>query len=165
VGVRTEAVKLSRLIPPERVLLASGVSDKWSLIESLVGLVTRSMDGQDVRHRAVLQAVVERERSMSTAFDQGLAVPHGLVSVPIPPCGALAVCSDGVDFESLDGAPTHFVLLLVLEDGDASRRLHLTLLARAARLFSQMSFREGLLRAGSSEDAHEHLQRAEAGLD
>ncbi len=164
-GERTEVVKLSRLIPPERVLLASEVSDKWSLLESLVGLVTRSLDGALVSHGVILRAVVERERSMSTAFDQGLAVPHGLLAAPIPPCGALAVCSEGVDFESLDGAPTHFVLLLLLEDGDASRRLHLSLLARAARLFSQMSFRERLLRAESPGDAHGHLKRAEAFLD
>jgi PTS system nitrogen regulatory IIA component len=56
----------------------------------------------------------------------------------------------GVDFDSLDGGPTHLFFLLVAPEDSAS--LHLKALARVSRLMKDPAFRE---RLSSAPDAAE----------
>jgi PTS system nitrogen regulatory IIA component len=58
----------------------------------------------------------------------------------------------GVDFESLDGAPTRLFFLLVTPEN--STGLHLKLLARISRILKNEPFKERLLQATSREQIY-----------
>jgi PTS system nitrogen regulatory IIA component len=56
----------------------------------------------------------------------------------------------GVDFESMDGRPTHLFFLLITPEH--STDLHLKLLARVSRLLKKEPLKEMLMKATSAED-------------
>ncbi len=98
---------------------------------------------KSVDREALLQAVLEREALSSTAFGDGVAVPHPRNPVLTDPKEELvAVCFPGrpVSYAALDRRPV-FVLFLVLSAGT---RTHLFALSELAFLCRKPEFREFL---------------------
>jgi PTS system nitrogen regulatory IIA component len=92
----------------------------------------------------------ERERLGSTAIGDGIAIPHGKLPSLKGVIGAFARHAAGVDFDSLDGGPTHLFFLLVAPEDSVGQ--HLKALARVSRLLKDKAFRERLMAAdGRSE--------------
>ena len=89
----------------------------------------------------------ERERISSTAIGDGVAIPHGKLPGLDKIYGAFARSPSGVDFNSLDGGPTHLFFVLIAPENAATD--HLKALARISRLLKDESFRQRLL-AGST---------------
>ena len=96
--------------------------------------------------------LAERERLGSTAIGDGIAIPHGKIRGVNRIVGVFGRHSKGVDFDSLDGNPTHLFFVLVAPEESTS--LHLKALARVSRLFRDGSFRERLEAAASAEDLY-----------
>jgi len=101
------------------------------------------------RQRLVL-ALEDRERLNSTALGEGVAIPHGKLANVKRVIAAFGRHPAGVDFQSIDGKPTHLFFLLVAPEDSAGA--HLKALARISRLLKDEGFRKRLLAAG---DAHE----------
>ena len=55
----------------------------------------------------------ERELLASTAIGDGIAIPHGKLDSVGHLVGALGRSVEGIEFESIDGKPTHLVFMLV----------------------------------------------------
>jgi PTS system nitrogen regulatory IIA component len=74
-----------------------------------------------------------------------VAIPHGKLDA----VGKLVACvgrsRTGVDFDSIDGQPTHIFFVLVAPEN--STGIHLKALARISRLFKDPEFRARLLAA------------------
>ena len=109
------------------------------------------------RHREIdleaLKAVLaERERLGSTAIGDAIAIPHGKIRGVRQILGVFGRHIKGVDFESLDGKPTHLFFLLVAAEDSTS--LHLKALARVSRLFKDSSFRERLINAKDADEIY-----------
>jgi len=100
--------------------------------------------------------LLERETISSTAIGEGVAIPHGKISGGRKVSGIFARCTAGVNFESLDGGPTHlFFVLLAPEDSAAD---HLKALARISRLLKDGSFRARLMRGKTAEELFDVIQ-------
>ena len=94
-------------------------------------------------------ALEERERLNSTALGDGVAIPHGKLPGIRRVIAAFARSRAGVDFQSLDGKPTHLFFLLVAPEDSAGA--HLKALARISRLLKDASFRARLLEASDAQ--------------
>jgi len=94
---------------------------------------------------ALGQALQERELLASTAIGDGIAIPHGKLDTIDALMGVLGRSVDGLDFDSIDGKPTHLVFMLVAPT--ASIGAHLKALARLSRLFRDAGFRQRLIDA------------------
>src|SRR4029077_11756031 len=94
--------------------------------------------------------LAERERLGSTAIGDGIAIPHGKLSSVTKILGTFGRHVTGVDFESLDGNPTHLFFMLVAPEDSTS--LHLKALARVSRLFRDGTFREKLIAAPDANE-------------
>jgi nitrogen PTS system EIIA component len=101
---------------------------------------------------AVAAVLNERERLGSTAIGDGIAIPHGKLRGVNRIGGAFGRHKKGVDFDSLDGNPTHLFFVLIAPEESTS--LHLKALARVSRLFRDSAFRERLETAASAEDLY-----------
>ncbi|MBV8056759.1 MAG: PTS sugar transporter subunit IIA [Deltaproteobacteria bacterium] len=99
---------------------------------------------------AISAVLAERERLGSTAIGDGIAIPHGKIASVKQILGTFGRHRHGVDFESLDGRPTHLFFVLVAPEDSTS--LHLKALARVSRLFKDGSFRERLMTAKDAEE-------------
>jgi nitrogen PTS system EIIA component len=101
----------------------------------------------------LLKVLVERERLASTAIGEGVAIPHGKLDA----VGKLVACvgraREGVDFDSMDGQPTHLFFVLIAPEN--STGVHLKALARISRLFKDPEFRTRLLAAPGAHEMYE----------
>jgi len=99
-------------------------------------------------HAKLLQALLDREQLGSTGIGDNMAIPHAKYEDIEEIITVFARSRKGVEFQSLDRKPVHFVFLLLAPP--ASTGLHLKALAKIARLFKNPSFRDDILKA---EDA------------
>jgi len=93
----------------------------------------------------LVEVLWERERLGSTAIGDGIAIPHGKLPGLNGVIGAFGRHVAGVDFDSLDGSPTHLFFLLVAPEDSVGQ--HLKALARVSRLLKDRAFREKLIGA------------------
>ena len=82
-----------------------------------------------------------------------MAVPHGAVASLDRQLGAVLLCPEPIDFDSIDGKPVGILFALVGPKGAAAQ--HLKILARMSRLLREAAFRERLKQAQSGAEAYE----------
>jgi mannitol/fructose-specific phosphotransferase system IIA component (Ntr-type) len=141
-------MKICDFLSEERIMTALGSCDKQEAIALLAALVSESH--QEIDRATLYQALCERERQASTAVGEGVAVPHARCSGLTQPIAAFARCAQGLEFDSLDGKPTHLFFLIVSPPDPPGR--HLQVLARVSRLLADPSFRARSMRAASQTE-------------
>ncbi len=98
----------------------------------------------------VYDAVMERESKGSTGLESGVAVPHAKAGEVTRLIIALGISPKGIEFEALDGKPSH-LFFLILAPPDQSGP-HIEALAEIARLTRSSSFCNMLLESRSPEE-------------
>ena len=154
-------MRLQELIPPQHILLGLEAADKWEVIERL----TRNLSVQgavpEAMARAFSDAVVQRERSMSTGMERGIAIPHAAVDGLERVVAGLGVVSgpegEGVPFDSVDAGPAWLVVLLLIPR--PQKLLHIRTLADLARHLGNEDVRQALRAARTPAQAWEALAR------
>lgn len=141
-------MKIEDILAEELVIPALTARNKADVLDELAARVSAVHPELD-RPRLV-QALEDRERLNSTALGDGVAIPHGKLPGLKRVFAAFGRSRQGVDFQSLDGKPTHLFFLLVAPEDSAGA--HLKALARISRLLKDESFRVRLLQAA---DGHE----------
>jgi PTS system nitrogen regulatory IIA component len=91
---------------------------------------------------------MEREKLGSTGIGENVAIPHGKSDELTQIITVFARSLEGVDFESLDQKPVHFVCMVIAPAHSTGQ--HLKALARISRLFKNQVLREGILKAEDS---------------
>ena len=130
---------------------------KDGAIEELVDVLDRA--GRVSDRNAVLDAVLERERAMSTGLEDGIAVPHAKTAAVDTLTAALGIRREGLEFESADGKPTKIVFLLIAEQNNPGP--HVRALAKLARLLSDPEMRAALIKSKTAEDILEIIKQRE----
>jgi Kef-type K+ transport system membrane component KefB/mannitol/fructose-specific phosphotransferase system IIA component (Ntr-type) len=120
---------------------------KQGAISELVSLLYEKGLVMD-RERAV-QAVFEREQSISTGLEYGLAIPHARTDAVTRLVCAVGIKKEGLDFDALDGKPTRIVALVLAPDSAATPQLQL--IAQLCRLLNEQG-RAALLACETAED-------------
>lgn len=118
-------------------------ADKTAVLRELARHLAQAHPGLDADR--LVEVLWERERLGSTAIGDGIAIPHGKLPGLSGVIGAFGRHPAGVDFESLDGSPTHLFFLLVAPEDSVGQ--HLKALARVSRLLKDRAFRDRLLAA------------------
>ena len=151
-------MRLTELLNPQAVKTRLSARAKRDAIAELVELL-ESAHGID-SHGEVLDRVLRREAMMSTGIGNGVAIPHGKAKLVDRMVAACGVCTEGIEFESVDGEPaTLFILLVAPETGGA---LHVKVLANISRLLKEESVRSTLREASDPEAFLAALRSAEA---
>jgi PTS system nitrogen regulatory IIA component len=151
-------MKILDFVQPELVVPDLAGPDKKAVLEELANHLAAHAPGfaegpspsrPDMNRTTLLRVLIERERLASTAIGEGVAIPHGKLPVP-KLVGCVGISRRGVDFESMDGRPTHIFFVLVAPEN--STGIHLKALARISRLFKDPDFRSRLLQARDAAD-------------
>jgi len=141
-------VKITDFLSVQTVIPALAQREKNAVLEELAGWLTANHT--DLDPKRVLSVLMERERISTTAIGEGVAIPHGKLPGLERIYGVFARSSEGVDFNSLDGGPTHLFFVLIAPEGAAAD--HLKALARISRLLKDESFRRRLMAAKSNQE-------------
>lgn len=150
-------VDLRDLFSPDDIVLGFDPVDKWDAIRTLVArLAERELVRTD-DVPAIEEAVLARERSMSTGMERGIAIPHAAVDAVDRVVAQLGILQreEGLAFESIDAQPARLVVLLVIPR--SQKLLHIRTLADVARVLGTEAVRERLVSAESPQEAWEAL--------
>ena len=154
-------MRLQDLIPPQHILLGLEATDKWEVIDRLTANLEARGAVPAVLARSFKEAVVQRERSMSTGMERGIAIPHAAVDGLERVVAGLAIvrgpAGEGVNFDSIDAAPAWLVVLLLIPR--PQKLLHIRTLADLARHLGQEDVRQALRGAATPEAAWRALAR------
>jgi nitrogen PTS system EIIA component len=137
---------LKGLLPEDQVIHSLKSHSKNAVINELVQLLAKK--GKVTDKQRAYKSVLEREQQLSTGMEKGLAVPHSKTDAVDDLVIAFGLHRDGVDFQSLDGQPAHFIFL-VLSPYDTSGP-HIKALAQISRSIKSDQTREKLLQADSA---------------
>lgn len=140
-------MKILEVLDKEAILIELKSDDKKGVLEELV---TPAANIAGVSHEEVMRVLLEREQLGSTGIGEGIGIPHGKLKGLKSLVLGFGLSRKGVDFESIDGKPTHIFFLLVTPEN--STGIHLKLLARISRILKNDLFREKLLGAVSSDE-------------
>jgi len=157
-------MQLTELFSPADFLLGFAPGDKWAAISSMMEHLVKSGRCDDATSEALHEAVLARERSMSTGMERGIAIPHAAVDdlAEVIACIGVVADKEGLAFESVDGRPTRIIVLLLIPR--AQKLLHIRTLADIARVLGKDSVREELLEAKTGDDALRALATGEAAI-
>ena len=136
-------MKITDILNPESVLPDLQGTTKAAVLRELANC--QAAQHREIRAEELAAVLMERERLGSTAIGDGIAIPHGKLKGVNKILGVFGRHIKGVDFESLDGNPTHLFFMLVAPEDSTS--LHLKALARVSRLLKDAAFRDRLLKA------------------
>lgn len=148
-------MKLSELITTELVEVPLQAEDKWQALATIARVPVRAGRYSESFAATVEQALVVRERSMTTGMENGIAIPHAAIDGIDELVAVLGLNPVGIPFETLDGAPARIVIGLVIP---RSRKLaHIKTLAEIAKLLSRAEVRDRLLRCTDAASAVQAL--------
>ena len=140
---------VSRLLPPNHVLLDLDVSSKKRLFEQ-IGLLFENT--RQIPRARVFDSLFDREKLGSTGLGYGVAIPHGRIRQLKEPACAFVRTASPIPFESPDGAPVSLVFAMLVPEH--ATEAHLELLSELAQMFSDAALREALARAPDAASAH-----------
>ncbi len=121
---------LDAIISPRRVFLGLEARPKPELLADLVGRLAELGEVRDPDR--LTRLLVKREELITTGVKNGFAFPHAFSPQIDTLILTIGVIPGGTDYQSLDGNPTEFILLLL---GPPSHQdVHLRVLARLSRI-------------------------------
>ncbi len=142
-------MKIMSFLDTKSIILELKGKDKKSIIKELISELSKNKKIKD--EEEAVRSVIEREKLGSTGVGSGVAIPHGRTNAVEKLVGALGISSEGVDFDSLDGEPVHFIFL-ILSPLDATGD-YLRAISRVSRFFKDRFFREALKNVSTIEEA------------
>jgi mannitol/fructose-specific phosphotransferase system IIA component (Ntr-type) len=143
------------LWPVERIVFDLPTHSKQEVLEALLGLAVAGLELAPPARRGLLDLLLAREATGSTAAAQ-LAIPHAKSPDLHAPVGALGVFPRGIEFHAIDGAPVHAVFLLASPADRAAE--HVEILRFIAALARGRDFMRFLRRTASPAEARTLLE-------
>jgi mannitol/fructose-specific phosphotransferase system IIA component (Ntr-type) len=151
-------MELAKILTVERIRVPLVATEKMAAIAELIDLLDGT--GGLLNRDAALDAVRKREAERTTGIGYGLAIPHGKSDG----CKTLVLAAGKpatpIDFQSVDGRPVNFVVLLVSPPDQTGP--HIQALARISKLMNMEGFRSAVARAASAGELHQALSSFEA---
>jgi mannitol/fructose-specific phosphotransferase system IIA component (Ntr-type) len=150
---------LGEILHPETVKFRMEAQDKHEAIDELVDLLVEAHEVALSQRDHIVDVVMQREKTMSTGMENGIALPHGSSDRIDHIIGAMGLAPEGIPFDSLDGKPAQLIILLVMPRNNFQG--HVRTLAGVAHLLGNDDARKALLAAKSAEGVVEVIESEE----
>ncbi len=150
-------MRLIDLLDPAAVIPDLKGRDKKDVLDELAAAVA---PGLGVPADRVARVLAEREKLGSTGIGDGIAIPHGKIEGIEGLRVGFARSMAGVDFEAMDGGPTHLFFVLIAPEESVGD--HLKMLARISRMLKETAFRSQLMKADNREDILSLIEEEDA---
>jgi len=140
-------MKISEILTEDCIIVDLEAEDKEGALAEVSLFLERKGIIQD--QDKLFQALLDREKLGSTGIGDNMAIPHAKHKSIENIVTVFARSRKGIDFQSLDRKPVHFIFLLLAPP--TSTGLHLKALAKIARLFKNPSLRENIIEAKGAD--------------
>ncbi|HWB13531.1 MAG TPA: PTS sugar transporter subunit IIA [Pirellulales bacterium] len=152
-------MKFADFVSREAIRAELTADDKEGVIREMVQALLAAKKIPQGEYDSIVKAIMKREELGSTGIGRGVAVPHTKHPSIDRLVGTVAISSEGVDFDSLDGERVHLFFLLISppdRPGD-----HLRALENVSRQLRDETFCKFLKQAKNKEDIVQLLEEAD----
>jgi len=150
-------MRLSDYMDEDLVLLNLLSNKKEAIIKELLFPIKKR--GVISSEKMFIKAILEREKSGSTAIGKGVAIPHVKTPLIKKTIIVFGRSKRGRKFDSIDGKPVNLFFLILSPDGESM--LQLKMLARISRLLQNGLFRRSLMIIPTAREIIEYIQSNE----
>jgi mannitol/fructose-specific phosphotransferase system IIA component (Ntr-type) len=146
-------MKLAKLLNADQIILEMKAVDHWPSIVELVGRLVETGQLPAEQQDEMLEAFRAREEQVSTGIGSGVAIPHAFSDHLEQVIAVFGRSLQGIDFQALDHAPVHFIVLFIVPRKEY--HMHLRTLAAIAKIFTNKEVLRQLKVAGSVDEVLE----------
>ncbi|WP_209123910.1 PTS fructose transporter subunit IIABC [Alkalihalobacillus sp. BA299] len=151
-------MRISELLKKDTMILNLKSSTKAQVIDELIDQLDRA--GRLNDKKGYKKAILAREEQSTTGIGEGIAIPHAKTAAVKTPAIAFGRSQKGVDYEALDGQPSHLFFMIAASEG--ANNEHLETLSRLATYLMDTNFRNALLEARTEEEILQAIDAKEA---
>jgi Kef-type K+ transport system membrane component KefB len=148
------SVNISKLISREGIL---PFLDKVSKKDTITALSEAASRITGLKTKIIEDAVTEREESLSTAVEEGVAFPHGKIRELKRPVLLFGKSEAGIDWNSPDGKKTRFIFLILTPGRDED--IQVQILKSLSEIMLDPEKRDILSEAGSADEIFKKFQQ------
>ena len=141
-------MKLSELLRLECVQVASSANDKAVALCEIAALARKSSICRHVSEDDILEAFQDRETLGSTAFGNGVAIPHCRIKGVSDFVVGLMTVPGGVNFEAEDGKQVRLLVFIVAPSEQSNR--HIRLLSALSQTLQDVEAVDRMIAAGNA---------------
>ncbi|RAK18938.1 PTS system D-fructose-specific IIA component (F1P-forming) (Frc family) /PTS system D-fructose-specific IIB component (F1P-forming) (Frc family) /PTS system D-fructose-specific IIC component (F1P-forming) (Frc family) [Anoxybacillus vitaminiphilus] len=153
-------MRITDLLTKDTMILELKAKTKEAVIEELANKLDET--GKLYDKEAFKKAIFAREAQSTTGIGEGIAIPHAKTTAVKIPAVALGRSKEGIDYESLDGKPSHLFFMIAAPEG--ANNTHLEVLSRLSTLLMNASFRSKIESASTKEEILDVIREKEAEL-
>jgi len=143
-------MKLAKLLSADHIFRNMKAVEHWPSIIELVGYLVETEQLPASQHAEMLDAFKAREEQVSTGIGSGVAIPHAFSDHLEQVIAVFGRSEAGIDFQALDDAPVHFIILFIVPR--KNYHLHLQTLAAIAKMFTNAEILRQLAAAANPEE-------------
>lgn len=141
-------MKITELLTKDTILLNIESPKKEEAIDQLVETLYNA--GKILDRSEFKAEIIKREELSTTGIGDGIAIPHAKTKVVKEAAIAFGKSVLGVDYQALDGLPSHLFFMIAAPDG--ANNTHMEALARLSGLLMKQEVREQLMEATTADD-------------
>lgn len=153
-------MRLDRFIAKQRIIdINSSVLE--GAMKELLAICPLPSEDPSIQSN-LLQALVDREKSMTTYLGNGVALPHLRIPMKRPYIFALGRCQEGLEYEGMEEyRELRLIFLLLASEEEKS---YLNVLAALARIFHDEALVEKLTEALTLDDFKAQVKKSFGGF-
>jgi len=139
------------------IQIGSSSAKKKEVIKEIAALAKNSNVLSSFPEKKIINALQEREKSGTTAFGEGIAIPHcRFDEINDFVIGAL-ISKEGIPFEELDKKPVHILFFII--GPTEERNKHIQYLSEISKILKDKDIKNALIAAEGSSEVKNILQK------
>lgn len=142
------------------IIIKAKAKNRWELIDEMLNLAVKNRNIPAADSEEIRNALVDREKSMSTGIGNGVAIPHCTTGLVENLVVVLSLCQKGIDFDSIDSKPVRIAILLIVPKKNLKQ--HIKTLANIAKIMSDEDLRNAILEQTTPEAVLKTIKNADS---
>tara|TARA_B100001996_G_scaffold135499_1_gene103162 strand:+ start:1715 stop:2170 length:456 start_codon:yes stop_codon:yes gene_type:complete len=138
---------ITQFIDEASILIDFKSKSKKNVLEN----ISHEMSNGNIKDKdLIFEKLYEREKLGTTAFGNGIAIPHARIPNLKEPKILIIQLATPINFEAIDGEKVDLIISLIVPD--EKNDLHIKLLAKISELLENKAFRLEVREAKNSKD-------------
>ncbi|MCZ6601605.1 MAG: PTS sugar transporter subunit IIA [Planctomycetota bacterium] len=146
--------RLIDMVSSERIVWLETTS-REDFIRELAGFLSKAPEISNPEE--FIEAIIEREKIMSTGIGLGLAIPHAKIASVKDFVLAMGISRVGLDFGAIDDLPVHIVVMIATPEREKDN--YVRVLAKVVRILKSEDVRKGLIEARDAGAVEEVIRQ------
>ncbi|WNF36263.1 fructose-specific PTS transporter subunit EIIC [Bacillaceae bacterium IKA-2] len=151
-------MKITDLLTADTIELNLQASSKEAVIDELIRKLDKAGKLKDPKK--FKEDILAREAQSTTGIGEGIAIPHAKTSAVKTPAIVFGRSKSGIDYEALDGQPSHLFFMIAASEG--ANNAHLQTLSRLSSFLMDKEFRKKLENATTIDEVVSAINEKEA---